>query len=247
MDAKTRVLTAPLLSVAALLALLPMRAHAQTSDHRFAFQGNPESGKTRSDEVRLLGKPEPPQPFEALFRDDGHSVTARPQEPRRTLGGLGFGAQFGGFFDPGDPALEFRGWFKRVGFGLSWGRHLPEPSYSGFAEVDSRPGKQVIGGLLFAFNNPQPEHRVPFRVYGTAGIVHATQARAVWEGAVPAPDGTVGEAAVEGSTGYWPFVGVGAEIGFKRLRGLAVGSELLFAVSGEGVGPGIRFSVRYYL
>ncbi len=185
----------------------------------------------------------PPVPFEALFRNEGHSVGA----PRPTQRRLGFGAQLGGFFDLEDPALELRGWAKRVGFSLSWGRHLPEPSYSGFTEVDSRAGKQMIGGLLFAFNNPKAEHRAPVRVYATAGIVHTTQARAVWQGAAPAPDGTVGEAAVEGSTGYWPFVGFGAEIGFTQLRGLAVGSELLFAVSGEGVGPGVRFSVRYYL
>jgi len=189
---------------------------------------------------------EPPESSEGHFRNDVHSVRARPQEPRQPLAGIGVGAQLGGFFDPGDPALELRGWAKRMGFSLSWGRHLPEPSYSGMTEVHSRAGKQVIGGFLFALNNPKPEHRFPFRVYGTAGIVHTTQGGAVWERATPAPDGTVGEAAVEGSTGYWPYVGAGAEVGFARFRGLAVGSELLFAMSGEGAGPGFRFSVRYY-
>ncbi len=58
MDATTRVPAAPLLSVAALLALLPMRvAHAQTSDHRVAFQGSLGWGQTWSDESRLGGGP----------------------------------------------------------------------------------------------------------------------------------------------------------------------------------------------
>jgi hypothetical protein len=185
----------------------------------------------------------PPDPFGA---NESHSEKERSEEPRRALEGFGFGAELGGFFDLNEPALEARGWLRRVGFSLSWGRHLPDPSYPGFTEVDSRPGKQVIGGLLFAFNNPKAEHRVPFRVYGTAGFVHATQARAVWKGDAPAADGTIGEAAVEGSTGYWPYLGAGVEVGLTRMRGLAFGSELLFAVSGEGVGPGVRFSVRYY-
>jgi hypothetical protein len=169
------------------------------------------------------------------------------QHRKRTLAGFGVGVQLGGFYDLGDPALDVRGWAKRVGFSLSWGRHLPDPSYSEMVEVETHGGKQVTGGLLFAVNNPNPEHRIPFRLYGTAGLVHTTLARSVWERATPARDGTIGEAAVEGSTGYWPYLGAGAEVGFRRLRGLAVGSELLFAVSGEGVGPGFRFSIRYYL
>jgi hypothetical protein len=185
--------------------------------------------------------------FEALFGNARHSGGERPEEPR-TLERLGVGAQLGGFFDLGDPAVELRGWTRRVGSSFSWGRHLADPGYPGFAQTDSRPGKQVTGAVLFALNDPKPgRSSAPIRVYGTAGIVHTTQARGVWEGSTPAEDGTVGEAAVEGSTGYWPFLGAGAEIRFARLGGLAVGSELLFAVSGEGVAPGVRFSVRYYV
>jgi hypothetical protein len=167
-------------------------------------------------------------------------------EPGKKLSGFGVGIQLGGFYGPEDPALDLRGWAERVGFSLSWGRHLPDPGYSEMMEVESRPGKQVMGGLLFAVNKPNPVHRIPFRLYGTAGVVHTTQARSVWERATPARDGTIGEAAVEGSTGYWAYAGAGAEIGFARLRGLAVGGELVFAMSGEGVGPGFRFSIRYY-
>jgi hypothetical protein len=43
------------------------------------------------------------------------------------------------------------------------------------------------------------------------------------------------------------FVRVGAEIGFAEVPGLAVGSEFLFALGGEGWGLGVRFAVRYYV
>jgi hypothetical protein len=89
--------------------------------------------------------------------------------------------------------------------------------------------------------------RIPIKVHGTAGIVHTTQARGRFERVTPGPDGTVGEAVVEGGTGTGSFAGVGAEIGFAGVPGLAVGSELLFALGGEGWGPGIRFAVRYYV
>ncbi len=174
-------------------------------------------------------------------------VLASPSEPRPAIGRLGLGAQLGGFYDLGDPALELRGWVKRVGFSISLGRHVAEPSEPGFTEVYSQAGKQVTGGVLFAFNNPKPGRSVPIKVYGTAGIVHTTQARGRWERATPGPDGTLGEAGVEGATGYWSFAGAGAEIGFARVPGLALGSELLLALSGEGAGPGIRFAVRYYV
>lgn len=191
---------------------------------------------------------EPAESFEALVRYGARSSGDPSRDSRRALGRVGIGAQLGGFFDPKDPSLELRGWARRVGISLSWGRHAAEPSASGFTEIDSRAGKQVTGGLLVAFNHPKPDRSIPIRVYGTAGIVHTTQARGVWKRDIPDRDGIVGEAGVEGSTGYWPFVGAGAEMKFARLGGLAVGSELLFAVSGgEGVGPGLRFSVRYYV
>ena len=161
----------------------------------------------------------------------------------RTIGRLGAGVQLGGFYDLSDPGLDLRGWAKGLGFSISLGRHYADPSYPGFTEVSSEAGKQFTGGVLLAFI--KTGRRVPIKVYGTAGIVHTTQARGRWEGA--APDGTIGEAAVEGSTGTWPFGGAGVEIGFAGLPGLAVGSELLLAPAGEGVGPGIRFAVRYYV
>ena len=167
---------------------------------------------------------------------------ARPE--RRTIGRLGAGVQLGGFYDLADPALELRGWAKWVGFSLSLGRHVADPSYPDFTDVSSEPGKQFTGGVLLAFVNPRPGRRVPIKVYGTVGIVHTTQARGHWEGV--ASDGTLGEAGVEGATGTWPFAGAGAEIGFAGLPGLAVSSELVFAMSGDGFGPGVRFAVRYY-
>jgi hypothetical protein len=172
---------------------------------------------------------------------------AEAAEPR-TIGRLGAGVQLGGFYDLSDPALELRGWAKRLGFSISLGRHYADPSYPGFTEVSSEAGKQFTGGFLLAFINPKTGRRVPIKVYGTAGIVHTTQARGRWEGATPAPDGTIGEAAVEGGTGTWPFGGAGVEIGFAGLPGLAVGSELLLAPAGEGgFGAGIRIAVRYYV
>lgn len=58
MDATTRVPTALFFLVTALFTLLPMRlAHAQTNDHRFAFQGSLGWGQTWSDESRLGGGP----------------------------------------------------------------------------------------------------------------------------------------------------------------------------------------------
>lgn len=108
-----------------------------------------------------------------------------------------------------------------------------------------RPERRTIGRL--AFIDPKGGRRVPIKAYGTAGILHTTQARARFERATPSPDGTVGEAVVEGGTGTWSFAGAGAEIGFAGVPGLAVGSELLFALGGEGWGPGIRFAVRYYV
>jgi opacity protein-like surface antigen len=54
MDATTHVPKAAILTMAALLALLPMRAaHAQTRDHRLAFHGGLGWGQTWSDESRL--------------------------------------------------------------------------------------------------------------------------------------------------------------------------------------------------
>jgi hypothetical protein len=165
----------------------------------------------------------------------------------RTIGRLGAGVQLGGFYDLGDPGIELRGWASRIGLSLSLGRHVADPSEPGFTEVSSQAGKQVTGGFLFAFIDPKGGRRVPIKVYGTAGVVHTTQARGRFERVTPLPDGTVGEAVVEGSTSTGSFAGVGAEIGFAGVPGLAVGSELLFALGGEGWGPGIRFAVRYYV
>jgi hypothetical protein len=184
---------------------------------------------------------------EAFSQNNRHPGEERRPTPRRTIGRLGVGAQLGGFYDLGDPALELRAWARRVGGSFSWGRHLAEPHETGYTQVSSQAGKQVTGAFLFAFNNPQPGRRLPIKVYGTAGIVHATQARGKWQRITPGRDGTVGLAGVEGSTGYRSFVGAGAEFGFTGLPGLAVGSEILLAVGGEGVAPGLRFGVRYYM
>ena len=172
-----------------------------------------------------------------------HSADAT--SPRRTIGRVGAGVQLGGFYDLSDPALELRAWTGRLGVSFNLGQHRPEPSYPGFHEVSSDPGKQVTAGVLLGFNNPRPGRAVPVKLYTTAGLVHATQARAKWEGG-PAADGTIGEAGVEGQTGTAPFVGLGAEVGFARLPGLAVGTEFLVAFGNGGFGPGIRFGLRYY-
>jgi len=173
--------------------------------------------------------------------------TQRPQP--RTIGRLGLGVQLGGFYDVSDPALELRGWAKRLGFSVSLGRHYADPSEPGFTEVSSDAGKQFTGGVLIAFIDPRAGRRVPIKVYATAGVVHTTQARGRWERVTPGRGGgTEGEAGVEGGTGTWPYAGAGAEIGFAGLPGLAVGCELLLAPLGDGgVGPGIRFAVRYYV
>jgi hypothetical protein len=171
------------------------------------------------------------------------------RRPSRTIGRLGMGVQLGGFYDLSDPALELRGWAKRLGFSVSLGRHYADPSEPEFTEVSSEAGKQFTGGLLFAFINPKAGRRVQVKVYATAGVVHTTQARGRWERVTPGRGGgTEGEAGVEGGTGTWPYAGAGAEIGFAGLSGLAVGSELLLAPLGDGgFGPGIRFAVRYYV
>jgi hypothetical protein len=176
---------------------------------------------------------------------DPSGAERRPK--RRPIGRLGAAVQLGGFYDLGDPGIELRGWAQRVGLSLSLGRHVAEPSEPGFTEVSSQAGKQLTGGFLFAFIDPRGGRRVPIKVYGTAGVVHTTQARGRFERVTPGPDGTLGEAVVEGGTGTASFVGAGAEIGFAGVPGLAVGSELLFALGGEGWGPGIRFAVRYYV
>ena len=178
----------------------------------------------------------------------GREIAEAAERPeRRPIGRLGAGVQLGGFYDLGDPGIEFRGWAKRVGLSLSLGRHVADPSDPEFTEVSSQAGQQVTGSLLLAFIDPKGVHRVPIKVYGTAGILHTTQARGRYQRATPGPDGTLGEAVVEGGTGTGSFVGAGAEIGFAGVPGLAVGSELLFALGGEGWGPGIRFAVRYYV
>jgi hypothetical protein len=186
------------------------------------------------------------EPAGGLSPQSGPSGGERGPE-RRTIGRVGAGVQLGGFYDLGDPGIELRGWAKGVGLSLSLGRHVAEPSEPGFTEVSSRAGQQLTGGLLLAFIDPKGGRRVPIKVYGTAGIVHTTQARGRFERATPGPDGTVGEAVVEGATGTGSFVGAGAEIGFAGVPGLAVGGEFLFALGGEGWGPGIRFAVRYYV
>jgi hypothetical protein len=167
---------------------------------------------------------------------------------RRPLARVGAGVQLGGFYDLGDPGLELRGWAKGLGLSLSLGRHFADPSYPGFAETFSDPGKQATAGLLLAFINPRSGSAVPIRAYATGGIVHATQARGRWDSDTPAPDGTIGEAAVEGQTGTWPYAGLGVEIGLRALPGLALGSEFLLAFGGSdgGTSPGVRFAVRYY-
>ena len=199
----------------------------------------------------LLGRHEIAETAEATEvvtltqRSDPSREHRRP--PPRTIGRLGVGVQLGGFYDLGDPGLELRGWARGLGFSIGLGRHTADPSEPGFTEVSSEAGEQVSGGALFAFVNPKAGHRVPIKIYGTAGVVHTTQARGRWERIPPGPDGTTGEAGVEGTTGTWPYVGAGAEIGFAKLPGLAVGGELIFAIGGEGFGPGIRFGVRYYV
>jgi hypothetical protein len=170
---------------------------------------------------------------------------------RRTIGRVGAGFQLGGFYDLGDPALELRGWAGHIGVSASLGRHLPEASEPGLERVMSDPGQQVTGGVLLAFVNPKRSRPVTFKPYGTVGVVHVTQARATWQQTV-APTrgrrgGVVGETAVEGQTGTWPFAGAGVEIGFGAVPGLAVGSELLLTFSGDGgAAPGLRFGIRYY-
>jgi hypothetical protein len=172
--------------------------------------------------------------------------TAEPAE-RRTIGRAGAGLQLGGFYDLGDPAIELRGWANRIGASVSFGRHLPEVGEPGFTTVSSDPGKQVTGGVLLAFLDRGQARAVAMKLYGTAGVVHVTQARARWESATPTRDGTIGYSAVEGGTGTWPFAGAGAEIGLAKVPGLTIGSELLFTFSGDGeVGPGVRVGVRYY-
>jgi hypothetical protein len=161
----------------------------------------------------------------------------------RTIGRVGAGVQLGGFYDLRDPGLELRGWAKGLGLSISLGRHTAEPSQPGFTQVFSKAGQQATGGLLLAVINAETA-----KLYATAGLVHATQARGSWERATPAPDGTTGEAAVEGATGTWPFAGIGAEIGLRAVPGLALGGELLLASGGDGgAAPGIRFAVRYYV
>ncbi len=183
---------------------------------------------------------------EVISSQSGPSgADSRP--PTRTIGRLGVGVQLGGFYDLGDPGVELRGWAKRWGLSISLGRHVADPSEPGFTEVSSEAGRQATGGVLFAFIDPKAGRRMKVKVYGTAGVVHTTQARGRWERVPPGPEGTTGEAGVEGATGTWPFAGAGVEIGFAGLPGLAVSSELLGALGGEGFGPGIRFAVRYYV
>ena len=185
------------------------------------------------------------EPTETVSQESGPSGGDRRPQPRRTIGRLGVGVQLGGFYDLGDPAVELRAWAKRVGFSMSLGRHVAGPDEPGWTEVFSHAGKQVTGNLLFAFINPKAGRSVPIKVYGAAGVVHTAQARGSWERVTP--DGWERVTGVEGSTGYAPIVGVGAEIGFAGLPALAVGSELLFAASGEGPTSAIRFAVRYYV
>jgi hypothetical protein len=170
---------------------------------------------------------------------------------RRTIGRVAAGLQLGGFYDLGDPALELRGWRGRLGGSVSYGRHLPDPSEPGFVLVRSDPGKQVTGGVLLAFLDPRGARAVAVKPYVTGGFVHVTQAKATWE--LPQPSGsrrgrtTIGETAVEGGTGTWPFGGAGVEIGFRKVPGLAFGSEALVTFSGAGgPAPALRFGLRYY-
>jgi hypothetical protein len=180
--------------------------------------------------------------FVALMLSGVAGPSAAQAAEKRAIGRVAAGVQLGGFYGLADPGLELRGWAKGLGLSLSLGRHSADPGEPGFTEVFSDPGKQVTGGLLLAFVN-----RRTIRAYATGGMVHGTQARGRWERA-PGPDGTIGIAAVEGQTGTWPFGGVGVEIGFKALPGLAVGAEFLLAFGGSegGTGPGARFAVRYY-
>jgi hypothetical protein len=127
---------------------------------------------------------------------------------------------------------------------LSLGRHTAGPD-EGFTRISSQPGKQVTGNFLFAFVNPRAGRSVPVKVYGAAGVVHATQARGSWEQVTL--DGWERITGVEGSTGYAPIGGVGVEIGFARLPSLALGGEFLLAGAGEGPSPGLRFALRYYV
>jgi hypothetical protein len=185
------------------------------------------------------------EPARGLFPQTVPAGAGKRPE-RRTIGRLGAGIQLGGFYDLGDPAVELRGWAKGVGLSVSLGRHTADPGEPGFTEVSSHAGQQFTAGVLLAFVDTTGR-KFPIKVYGTGGIVHATQARGRFERATPGPDGALGEAVVEGATGTAPFAGVGAEIGFAGAPGLAVGSEVLFAVGGEGWGPGVRFAVRYYV
>ena len=50
---------------------------------------------------------------EAISQESGPSFGDPRPEPSRTIGRLGMGAQLGGFYDLGDPALELRAWAKR--------------------------------------------------------------------------------------------------------------------------------------
>jgi hypothetical protein len=182
-----------------------------------------------------------------LFLQGGPSGAAKRPE-KRAIGRLGAGLQMGGFYDLGDPGIELRGWARRLGLSVSLGRHVADPSEPGFTEVSSQAGQQFTAGVLLAFTDPRAGRKVPVKLYGTAGILHTTQARGRFERATPSRDGTLGEAVVEGGTGTGSFAGVGAEIGFAAVPGLAVGSELLVALGGgEGWGPGVRFAVRYYV
>ena len=174
----------------------------------------------------------------------------RPAEAaeRRTIGRVGAGLQLGGFYDLSDPALELRGWARRLGASISLGRHRADPSGPGFTEVFSDPGRQATAGVMLALIDRGSPRPVAIKLYGTAGVLNVTQARGRWERATPAPDGTIGEAAVEGGTGTWPYAGAGAEIGLAAVPGLAVGGEVLLTWSGgDGVGAGVRFAVRYYV
>jgi hypothetical protein len=184
------------------------------------------------------------------------SVAATPPSSRPAIGRIGAGAQLGGFYDLADPALELRGWAKRLGVSLSWGHHYADPSESGLTEVSSEPGKQATAGVLFAFTDPPRGRAVPIKLYATAGVVHATQARGQWQNDLPPPGAsfvrggsnrTYAESAVEGTTGTGGYVGLGAEVGFRFLPGLSLGAELLAGFGGgEGAAPGVRLAVRYY-
>ena len=104
---------------------------------------------------------------EAIFQESGPSRGDQRPEPSRTIGRLGMGAQFGGFYDLGDPALELRAWAKRMGFSISLGRHVAEPRESGLTEVYSYAGKQVTGGFLFAFRSNTGRVTVHLKKFGS--------------------------------------------------------------------------------